>query len=433
MSTMMYKKYSIALMLLFFSIFMFGQETNLKEQALEAYGEEHYPEAIQLMKSYVRENPNDAEGYYYLGFFTHYNAYDSRPMAGYDVSLSDTVFKYLEKALKIDPDYGNARYFYTAECGAAASRALRAGNDERVIHFYEKAADMGGFPDWQTEIGKRMLETCKQDAILFAHGDVTLNTLWYLQLCRDFRTDVSVIPLVFLNRPWYVQELKNGDLFTNVKMNISDEQIMSMHHYKWDTTTVHINIPGELKKRYELGNSYTMDWVVKPDLWSNRTEVKIDVENIKRKTYMSGQRAVLLSIIEANQWKRPVYFTKGFNSYYLADLDKYFQDHGVVSKLLPMKTEQTDWRINVKKLEQLVFKNNFKGYKNVLKTDQPRGSRILTAYYSAFIKLARYYKENGNYDKLESLIEAFKEKIMIGFKKKYERKMLESMESMLPE
>ena len=430
----MYKKFIIILiMLLFCSVVVFSQKTNLKKQALKAYGKEHYPEAIQLMKSYVKENPDDAEGYYYLGFFIHYNAYDSRPMAGYDASVSDTVFKYMKKALNLSPDYGNARYFYTAECGAAATRALRGGNDDKVIHYYEKAAEMGGFPAWLTEVGKIMLESCEDEAILFAHGDVVLNTLWYLQLCQDFRTDVSVIPLVFLSRPWYVKEVKNGDLFRNVNMNISDEQIMSMHPYKWDTTTIHLSVPKKLKTKYELGQDYTMDWVVKPDLWSNRTEIKLDVKNIENKTYMSGQRAVLLSIIEANQWKRPVYFTNTFNNYYLAGLDEYFQEHGVVSKLLPMKTGQTDWHINVKKLEQLVFKNDFKGFKTVLKKDQPRGSRILNAYYPAFTKLAGYYKENGKYDKLESLIDAFREKMMIGYKKKYERKMLESMENMLQE
>jgi len=430
---MTYKKIFITSLLLFSSIFVFSQEMNLKEQALEAYGGEHYPEAIRLMKEYVKQNPKDAEGYYYLGFFIHYNAYDSRPMAGYDASVSDTVFKYMKKALNLNPDYGNARYFYTAECGAAATRALKSGNDDKVIHYYEKAAEMGGFPAWQTEIGKRMLESCEDEAILFAHGDVVLNTLWYLQLYQDIRTDVSVIPLVFLSRPWYVKEVKNGDLFRNVNMNISDEQIMSMHPYKWDTTIIHLSVPKKLKTKYELGQDYTMDWAVKPDLWSNRTEIKLDVKNIRNKTYMSGQRAVLLNIIEANQWKRPVYFTNTFNNYYLAGLDEYFQEHGVVSKLLPMKTGQTDWHINVKKLEQLVFKEDFEGFKTVLKKDQPRGSRILYTYYSAFTKLAAYYKKNGNYDKLESLIEAFREKMMIGFKKKYERKMLESMENMLPE
>jgi hypothetical protein len=426
----MYKNLFFTLLLFVSSVFAYSQETNLKEQALEAYGEEHYTEAIRLMKSYVKENPNDAEGYYYLGFFIHYNAYDSRPMAGYDASVSDTVFKYMKKALKNDPDYGNARYFYTAECGAAASRALRSGNYDRVIHFYEKAAENGGFPSWQTEIGKRMLKSCKDDAILFVHGDVVLNTLWYLQLCKDVRKDVSVIPLVFLNRPWYVKEVKSGDLFRNVKMNLSDGQIMGMHHYKWDTTTIHLNVPKRLKEKYELGPGYTMDWVVKPDLWSNRTELKIDVKNIRNKTYMSAQRAVLLNIIESNKWKRPVYFTNTFNKYYLADLDKYFQYQGVVSKLLPMKTEKTDWNINIEKLEQLVFKNDYKGFKSVLKKDQPRGSRILNMYYSIFMKLAEHYKEEGDYQRLNALIDAYKEKIMIGFKKEYEQKLLKHFEEM---
>ena len=91
--------------ILFFLLFVtiaYPQEMTLKEQALEEFKKEHYNKAIDLLKKALSESPNDAEIYYYLGWFNHYRAYDSRPLKGYDNSYSEQIFKYLDKALELD-------------------------------------------------------------------------------------------------------------------------------------------------------------------------------------------------------------------------------------------------------------------------------------------------------------------------------------------
>src|SRR6056297_3808715 len=131
-----------------------GQNKTLKERSIRAFKDENYPKAIKLMKAASEKLSNDPEVFYYLGVFTHYNAYDSRPLAGYEASYSDEVFKYLDKALEINLGLGNARYFYTAECGAAATRALRNGKDEKGAGYLKKAYKKGGFPEWAIGYGK---------------------------------------------------------------------------------------------------------------------------------------------------------------------------------------------------------------------------------------------------------------------------------------
>lgn len=407
-----------------------GQTDKLKEKALKAYKEENYPKAVQLMKAASEKHPEDAEVFYYLGVFTHYSAYDSRPLAGYDASYSDTVFKYLDKALEINPDYGNARYFYTAECGAASRHAMKIGQDEKVADYLEKAYEKGGFPEWAIGYGKRLLSQVPQDAILFTHGDFIFNTLNYLQLCRSERTDVSIIPLALLSRPWYVLEVKNGGLMRNVAVNISGAQIMSMHPYKWETTTVSLKVPERLINKHKLDENYTMEWKVKPDLTSNRVVRKIKGEKAEPRKYLSGQRAVLMTLLETNEWERPVFFSKGFEEYYLAGLDAYFQDYGLVNKLLPLKTKGTEWEINVKGLEKMVFDNSYKDYLDVLENNQPRGSRVLSTYYSPFSALARHYKQTGREEKVEGVIDNFRRKMMIGFRPEYEKRILEYLKKM---
>ena len=69
-----------------------AQVQGLKEQALESFRRERYDEAVALMERAAEADPTDAESWYYLGFFNHYRAYDSRPLKGYDLSYSERVF-----------------------------------------------------------------------------------------------------------------------------------------------------------------------------------------------------------------------------------------------------------------------------------------------------------------------------------------------------
>jgi len=72
------KKSCLILIALFIEIAMCAQESDFKQKALEQFGKQNYPEAIFLLKQALSENTDDAEIYYYLGYFSHYIVYDSR-------------------------------------------------------------------------------------------------------------------------------------------------------------------------------------------------------------------------------------------------------------------------------------------------------------------------------------------------------------------
>ncbi|MFR3489567.1 MAG: tetratricopeptide repeat protein [Alistipes ihumii] len=187
-----------------------AQVRGLKEQALESFRRERYDEAVALMERAAEADPTDAESWYYLGFFNHYRAYDSRPLKGYDLSYSERVFSYLDRALELDPSLGDARYFYGAECSANAFHAMRERDLERLRHFYEKAFLKGAYPPWLLELGRNMLDGCDRDAILFAGGNGDFDVCSYLQLHEGYRRDVSVLPVGYTDRPWYAGYLRDG-------------------------------------------------------------------------------------------------------------------------------------------------------------------------------------------------------------------------------
>ncbi len=412
---------------------VFSQVEDLKKQAIEQFKKENYTSAIQLMEKALEQNSNDAEIYYYLGFFNHYKAYDSRPLKGYNSNYSDKILKYFDKALELNPNYGDAKYFYFTECSAVAYAAYQRNNLSQIKEQFEKAYQRGVIPEWAIELGKNILNSCQKDAILFTHGDYTLNICLFVQLHYDYRKDISLIPLSYLDRPSFVlalQENKASNVLRGVASGLTKEQILDMHPYKWDTTMVKIPIPNQLAKQYSIPHNSTMNWLIEPDLYSERSVSRIKGAQLKKQSFLSPARAMLINIIETNAWKRPIYFTNTFEDYYLAGLSKYFQFCGLISKLTPIETKGTPFAIDISVLEDLVFHNQLEKLKSIIDNNQPRASKIIYLYGTAYYQLAHYYKEQKETDKLSKLINKYKENLMIGFDSNSEQKLLKYFETM---
>jgi hypothetical protein len=292
--------------------------------------------------------------------------------------------------------------------------------------FYKLAYDKGAYPLWLIEFGKNFLDTCDQDAILFTAGNADFDICMYLQLHKKYRTDITIIPLGNINRPWYVQFLKNG-LDTAVKkitIQLTDQQIMDIHPFKWDTTTVTIPCSNELKEELQLSANSEMNWQITPDLSSNRMHSKIAGEIAKQRTYLSPQRAILLQIVEDNFSERPIYFSNSASPTLYGGLELYFQNCGMVSKLLPIKTNSTHFETNFSKLEQLYQSENFKDFISIKENDIPRISgSVIFFYYQGISMLVEYYKQVGKTEKLNNLIDVFNTQLKIGVKPNYEERI----------
>ena len=403
----------------------------MKEQALEKFKAEHYDDAIILLEQALKQSPNDAEIYYYLGWFNHYRAYDSRPLKGYDYAYSERIFEYLDKAIEINPNYGDAKYFYSAECGSLAMKEMQNYNAEKVKYYYELAFKKGTFPDWLIEYGRNLLAGCSDNAILFTGGDADFNICSYLQICGNFRTDVTVIPIALTDRPWYVIFLKNGleNSVRKINIDLTDEQIMDIRPFKWRETSVYIDISPIDKLKFKLPEDFKMEWVVTPDLQSWRMHSKIESEEATRRTLLSPQRAILLQIVEDNFSERPIYFSIDCDPSFLGGLEEYFQLCGLVSRLTPIKTKDTKYQLDVAKLEQLFKAENFTYYRNVKENDFPHISGIaVRGYPMALINLAESYRIYRKENELKQLIELYKKQLKIGFNVEYEQIILDKLE-----
>ena len=369
---------------------------NFKNKAIEAFKNEDYKKAVDILNIAIENGIEDAETYYYLGYFTHYMLYDSKPLIKENhIGYSDNVIEYLEKAISLDPDLRNVYSIIGIEYGARAHFAMYQDDKDKHIQSYKYGYEKGGFPDWQIEFGRNILKSCENNAIVFLGGDFDYNAVRYLQTIENYRSDVTAIPIGHLDRPWFIKILKNGfdPLVREAPISLSKYDIDDMRNYKWDTLLIEIPVDEGLIEKYGLETGYSMKWTLEPDLKS------------ERRTYLSPRRALLADIIITNKWERPIHFALGILPKFRAGLDDFLQVYGMTHKLLPFETKGTNHYINPEALSGIMLdERNFTHFKTIEFKDIPRDSYILNNYYSSLIELAVFYYENSQNERLNDII-----------------------------
>jgi len=85
--------------------------------------------------------------------------------------------------------------------------AFRNENAEELQSALKRADLEGGFPDWMKEYGRRLLDSCGRNGILFTGTTFDTIGAWYCQSVQKFRKDVIVLPMGMLDRVWFVDAM----------------------------------------------------------------------------------------------------------------------------------------------------------------------------------------------------------------------------------
>jgi tetratricopeptide (TPR) repeat protein len=400
-----------------------GQEKTLREKAIAEFESANYPAAIEYLEQARAASPDDAEIYYYLGYYTHYLCYDSVPLTGFGREKSDEVLRYLEKAVELDHRLGNAYYFLGAEYGARSRDEMQRGAAARAVEEFRLGRKAGGYPDWMIEYGRNMLRSCEPNAILFTGGDADTNPVEYLQAVEGYRTDVTTIPLAILEWPRFVAVLKGGvpGILSPAPIGWSDEQIASMHPYKWKKNVVRIPVPREVARAHGSDHEY-VEWELSPNL-GRGAELGL----------LSAGRAVFADILVTNAWRRPVYFSLGCSPGAWEGLDANIQLCGVANRLLPFAPESN---VDVESTSKLLLdEGSFAALPTLRDTDMPRVSGMLQNYRVCFLSLAHQYAQRGELDKAKAVLAAMAKAIpedILPIPEQY-GSMIEALRQMLDE
>ncbi len=170
---------------------------------------------------------------------------------------------------------------------------------------YKGQSRKGNYVAW--DYSRNMLESCAPNAVMFTNGDNDTFPLWYLQEVMHVRKDVRIVNLSLLNTGWYILELKHTD--PKVPMTFSDDYInryLDQHDMEalraryWPKndpkrpTVVHLEGPD---------GKGGFDWDIPATM-----HVPTGASDTGENKFLRVQDIMIIDIIRAAKWKRPVYF-----------------------------------------------------------------------------------------------------------------------------
>lgn len=271
-----------------------------------------------------------------------------------------------------------------------------------------------------------ILQSCEPNAILFTNGDNDTFPLWYLQYVEGIRQDVRVVNLSLLNTPWYIKQLRDEE--PKVPITLSDAQIDQLGATLWpEPRMAQIQVPRhklleQLEKQEDNASISAEDVPENPKIEFELSHTKI----IANQPAILTQDRMIIHILAANRFEKPVYFSVTVSPTNMLNLDNrrnaeglqnYLRMDGLAFRVMPYGGPR-DF-IAPAKLEANLFEN-FK-YRNLDNQDVYFNNNILGLlqnYRSAFLRLANYFQSKGRTDK------AFQEKSLA---------VLDQMDKVMPE
>ena len=281
---------------------------------------------------------------------------------------------------------------------------------------YHRQDRSGNYVAW--DYSYNMLMSCEPNAILFTNGDNDTFPLWYLQEVENIRTDVRIVNLSLLNTDWYIRQLR--DLEPKVPMRVSEALLARLGLHRWEKDkTVSIKVPKKVSEeaKLEYQEKYFYRDLKLPEHIRFKVEPTINTPYgpaIRTQDYM------ILNIITANRWKKPIYFAVTVpGSNMLSELANYLRMDGLVLRLVPYK----NWRIAPDKLKHnLVNVYKYRGLTDPNVYFNRNILNLLQNYRSGFIQLAEYYMRKNDKESVKEILAEMNKRVapqVIPWRSKY--------------
>lgn len=209
-------------------------------------------------------------------------------------------------------------------------------NMVRVNYKYQNRA--GNF--FPYDYAYNILQSCDKDAILFTNGDNDTFPLWCLQAVYGIRQDVTLVNLSLAQADWYDIQLKNERPYGSlpVPFTYTDDQLRKVTktgYALWDENKlVSIDVPAK---------AYSDTAKSKPDKLVFKIPATIrQKDGNQTVTALKSSDLIILDIVKANKWERPIYFSVTVTPDNYIGLNEYIQVEGMAQKLIPTKVNNSN-------------------------------------------------------------------------------------------
>ncbi len=256
-----------------------------------------------------------------------------------------------------------------------------------------------------------ILQSLEKDAIVITNGDNDTFPLWCLQAVYGVRTDVRIINLSLAQTDWYNLQLKNERPYgaLTVPMTLSDAQLKKLQPVQWDekkTVTYDVPLsayPDSMRNKPDLPTKITVN--VPPSIRQQSQNQVI--------TAVKANDLLLIDIIKANKWERPIYFSITVSEDNFVGMGDYLVMEGMAQRLVPYKvTTVGDDGVNVDVMRKCLFDNpatpsqtpqygfRFTGLNNPDLFYNEDQTRMAQTYRTVFMRLAYTYSSDSTKLKL---------------------------------
>lgn len=218
------------------------------------------------------------------------------------------------------------------------------------------------------DLARDYLESCEKNAILFTFGDNDTYPLWYAQEVEGVRRDIRIINNSLLGIDWYINQLRykvnDADsldvIWTPDQIEGGNREYMSYRPPTGLNQATFYDLYSVMKDglgkpvldpetRRDVGSrAFPVSRVYIPvdpaSVKSNGTAnaadsvlpaVRFEIPKEKLDEGMMRNELMILNIIAANAWKRPIYFTHPYGD---LGFSQYLRKDGLTYRLVPIIT-----------------------------------------------------------------------------------------------
>ncbi|MBN1760092.1 MAG: DUF2723 domain-containing protein [Chitinispirillaceae bacterium] len=216
--------------------------------------------------------------------------------------------------------------------------------------------------DWiPYDYAYNLLMSCEKDGVIFTNGDNDTFPLWALQEAYGIRKDVRIVNLSLLNTTWYIKQLKK--LEPKVAISYSNEQIEALRHQ--------------------------LNPIVNPSKYRlPKAGIEVMLPTRKELNALRVQDQMVVNIVDANAWKKPIYFAVTVSDDNLMGLGPYLKMQGLVYRVMPIVVAEKD-RLDIARTVHLLDNvYRFRGLGDGTARLNDTSEKLLSNYAASYIQIA---------------------------------------------